>query len=57
MWEQGVLNDGYDPLKPTNPPGTVPAGLQVCVMKDGSAAVVPGTSKNLCQAIGLAPLG
>lgn len=56
MWKQGVLNGGYDPLEPTNPPGTVPAALQVCVMKDGSAAVVPSTSEGACQAIGLAPL-
>lgn len=56
MWEQGVFNQEYDPLKPTNPPGDVPESLQVCVMKDGSAAVVPGSSRNLCQTIGLAPL-
>lgn len=56
MWKQGVLNGGYDPLDPTNPSGTVPAALQVCVMKDGSAAVVPSPAEDVCQAIGLAPL-
>jgi hypothetical protein len=56
MWEQGVLGEGFKPDGSSNPPGTVPARLQVCVMRDGSAAVVPGESPGICQAIGLAPL-
>jgi hypothetical protein len=56
MWQQGVLEPGYDPTATSNPPGTVPAHLTVCVMKDGSAAVVPGDGRDLCQSIGLAPL-
>ncbi len=55
MWRQGVLSPSFDALKPTNPPGTVPADLRVCVMSDGSAAVVPG-GPNVCAALGLAPL-
>lgn len=56
MWEQGVLNDGFDPDRPTNSPGTAPPALQVCVMPDGSAAVVPGPTSAVCSMIGLAPL-
>ena len=55
MWEQGVLADGFEPTTPANEPGVVPE-LQVCVMRDGSAAVVPGESANVCQIVGLAPL-
>jgi len=54
MWEQGVFATSFDPTVPNNEPGAVP-DLQVCVMGDGSAAVVPGDS-NVCQAVGLAPL-
>ena len=56
MWQQGVLHGDFEPGQASNPPGTVPAHLQVCVMPDGSAAVVPGESEGVCQAIGLAPL-
>lgn len=54
MWEQGALTEGFDPTAPTNEPGTVPE-LQVCVLRDGSAAVVPGESSRVCQTVGLAP--
>lgn len=55
MWEQGVFANGFEPTTPANEPGVVPE-LQVCVMRDGSAAVVPGESANVCQIVGLAPL-
>jgi len=54
MWRQGVFNKDSDPLAQTNPPGDVPGELQVCVMEDGAAAVVPGRP-GVCQAVGLAP--
>ena len=55
MWEQGALAEGFDPITPTNVPGIVPE-VRVCVMRDGSAAVVPGESSMVCQTVGLAPL-
>jgi hypothetical protein len=55
MWEQGVFGSGFEPTTPANEPGVVPE-LQVCVMGDGSAAVVPGKSASVCQIVGLAPL-
>lgn len=55
MWEQGALAEGFDPITPTNVPGIVPE-VRVCVMRDGSAAVVPGESSRVCQTVGLAPL-
>ncbi|QNE35861.1 hypothetical protein [Leifsonia shinshuensis] len=54
MWRQGVFNTDHDPLAASNAPGQVPAQLQVCVMSDGTAAVVPGRP-GVCQAVGLAP--
>ena len=54
MWKQGVLEEGFDPLRPSSSTGAVPNNLRVCVMGDGSAAVVPG-SPNVCAALGLAP--
>ena len=56
MWEQGVFEPGFDPVKATNPPGEVPAAFQVCVMPDGSAAVVPSDEPAICSRLGLAPL-
>ncbi|GAA4167313.1 hypothetical protein [Gryllotalpicola koreensis] len=56
MWRQGVFEPGFDPTASSNPPGKVPEHLTVCVMKDSSAAVVPGDGRDLCQSIGLAPL-
>lgn len=56
MWRQGVFDPGYNPASANNPPGKVPDHLTVCVMEDGSAAVVPGDEDGLCQSIGLAPL-
>ncbi|MBT2517430.1 hypothetical protein J7E29_08300 [Streptomyces sp. ISL-90] len=56
MWEQGALDDGFEPTAPSTSPGRVPAELQVCVMDDGSAAVVPSPNESVCAALGLAPL-
>ncbi|MFC4244524.1 hypothetical protein ACFOYW_14195 [Gryllotalpicola reticulitermitis] len=56
MWRQGVFEPGYNPTSSNNRFGTVPSQLTVCVMKDGSAAVVPGDERDICQGIGLAPL-
>lgn len=57
MWEQGVLSPAVDPTAPTQSPGpvTVPA-LQVCVMRDGTAAVVPSENSSVCQSLGMASL-
>lgn len=55
MWEQGVLSPGHDPIAATPSPGQVPANLTICVMEDGSAAVVPGKPES-CAALGLAGL-
>ncbi|MFE6965741.1 hypothetical protein ACFVAJ_11540 [Agromyces sp. NPDC057679] len=54
MWESGALEPGYDPVAPENPPGRVPRDLQVCVMSDGAAAVVPSSNESICAALGLA---
>ena len=54
MWRQGVFDKDHDPLAATGKPGKVPDQLQVCVMADGTAAVVPGRP-GVCQAVGLAP--
>ncbi|MFJ8895570.1 hypothetical protein ACIRCZ_13355 [Leifsonia sp. NPDC102414] len=54
MWRQGVFNPDHDPLAATAGTGTVPDHLQVCVMDDGAAAVVPGRP-GVCQAVGLSP--
>ncbi|MGN6426090.1 hypothetical protein [uncultured Leifsonia sp.] len=54
MWREGVFDKDHDPLAPSSAPGRVPEQLQVCVMGDGTAAVVPGRP-GVCQAIGLAP--
>ncbi len=56
MWEQGIFEDGFDPLSLTNPPGEVPPAFQLCVMPDGSAAVVPSDEPAVCSRLGLAPL-
>lgn len=55
MWEQGALSPSADPTAPTRTPGTVPP-LQVCVMRDGTAAVVPSDSVSVCQSLGMASL-
>ena len=54
MWRRGALDSTTDQLAVD--PGThaVPARLQVCVMDDGSPAVVPGRP-GVCQTAGLAP--
>lgn len=54
MWRRGALDKRADQLSPTPSPHAVPAQLQVCVMDDGSPAVVPGRP-GVCQAAGLAP--
>jgi len=57
MWQHGVFRDDYDPLAPTYGPTEydVPE-LQVCVRRDGAAAVVPSKNPEICQAIGLAKI-
>ena len=54
MWRQGVLNKDHDPLAASSSPGQVTQHLQVGVMSDGTAAVVPGRP-GVCQVVGLAP--
>jgi len=56
MWQQGVLEDGFDATSASNPPGEVPPAFQVCVMPDGSAAVVPSGEPAICSRLSLAPL-
>lgn len=53
MWQDGALDPGTDQLAATPAPHPVPADLQLCVMDDGSPAVVPGRP-GVCQAAGLA---
>jgi hypothetical protein len=52
MWRRGALDEAADQLAPTPAPHAVPASLQLCVMDDGSPAVVPG-DRSACQAAGL----
>lgn len=54
MWRRGALDKDTDQLSATPKPHAVPAQLQVCVMEDGSPAVVPGRPE-VCQSAGLAP--
>lgn len=56
MWEQGALEPGFDPTSLTNAPGVVPEAFILCVMSDGSAAVVPSSEPAICSRLGLAPL-
>lgn len=56
MWEGGVLEQSVDPKAPVLSPGEAPADLQVCVMRDGSAAVVPSSNPGICPNLGLASL-
>lgn len=57
MWKQGVLSSTVDPTAPTQSPGDVIVPpLQVCVMRDGTAAVVPSENPSVCQSLGMAPL-
>jgi hypothetical protein len=55
MWQQGALSPNADPTAPTRSPGQVPP-LQVCVMRDGTAAVVPSSTATVCQSLGMASL-
>ncbi len=57
MWEQGVLDPNVNPTAPVQDGinGIAPL-LQVCVMRDGTAAVVPSDTPAVCQTIGLAPV-
>lgn len=54
MWRRGALDKHTDQLVATPAPHPVPSHLQVCVLDDGSPAVVPGRP-GICQAAGLAP--
>lgn len=54
MWRRGALDSKTNQLAATPGPHVVPSELQVCVMDDGSPAVVPGRP-DVCQAAGLAP--
>ncbi|MCD2441603.1 hypothetical protein LQ757_04865 [Agromyces sp. SYSU K20354] len=54
MWEQGLFEPDFDPMSQSNPPGRVPDELQLCVMSDGAAAVVPSSNESICAALGLA---
>lgn len=57
MWRHGVLSGNFDPTAATYAPEEteVPA-LQVCVMRDGTAAVVPSEEAGICQALGMSAL-
>ena len=55
MREQGVLSATVDPTAPTHSPGTAPT-LQVCVMRDGTAAVVPSEVAAVCQSLGMSSI-
>lgn len=54
LWRRGALDKNTDQLSATPAPHAVPAQLQVCVMDDGSPAVIPGRP-GICQSAGLAP--
>ncbi|MDN4612919.1 hypothetical protein P5G50_00525 [Leifsonia sp. F6_8S_P_1B] len=54
MWRRGALDKDTDQLAATPGPHEVPKELQLCVMGDGSPAVVPGRP-GICQSAGLAP--
>lgn len=54
MWEQGLFEDDHDPMAVSPSPGRVPEHLQLCVMDDGAAAVVPSSNPSICAALGLA---
>lgn len=57
MWQQGILSGPVDPIAPTHSPTNVEVpSLQVCVMRDGTAAVVPSDNSATCQSLGMAPL-
>lgn len=54
LWEQGVFDEDFDPATASpSPPRPIPEPLTVCVMRDGSAAVIPGPA-SVCQTLGLA---
>ena len=57
MWRQGVLSPGFDPVAPPQEPDeTRIPDLQVCVMRDGIAAVVPSDDASICQSLGMSDL-
>lgn len=56
LWRRGALDPGADQLAATPAPHAAPADLQLCVMDDGSPAVVPGRP-GVCRTAGLAPSG
>lgn len=54
MWRNGILSGLVDPTAPTYAPtGIEVPELQVCVMRDGAAAVVPSESDAICQSLGM----
>lgn len=56
MWRAGVLEPSIDPTATAHASGTVPEQLRLCVLPDGSAAVVPSDQDGICHALGMAPL-
>jgi len=55
MWRHGLLDGSTDPTAATYSPDEfeVPE-LQVCVRRDGAAAVVPSDDDAICQTLGMA---
>lgn len=57
MWQQGILGNSVDPVAPTQGPEVIKIPpLQVCVMRDGTAAVVPSDVSAVCQSLGMSSL-
>ena len=56
MWLDGFFEHGYDPIATDNPAGRVPDHFEICVMKDGAAAVVPSNLTTVCNRLGMAPI-
>ena len=54
MWRQGVLSGPVDPLRSTYTPQAFIPEMQVCVMRDGTAAVAPSDDPAICQSLGMA---
>lgn len=54
MWQQGVLDGAVDPTAPSQAlDGRDIPALQVCVARDGSAAVVPSAHRGICPSLGM----
>lgn len=57
MWRHGILDAEFDPTATTYAPTQFPVPeLQVCVMRDGAAAVVPSENVAICQTLGMSTL-